>query len=68
MKFDQRTKKQKKKEEKGKELPPQVQLVPYEQFSYKALLAINNSLQKIQSDMDIIKERITFEDAEKKNK
>jgi len=57
--FDQKTKKQRKQEEKASEV--KIQLVPYERFSHEALIAIKTLLQKMQSDLDIIKERVTFE-------
>ena len=46
---------------KDKPKEPEVKYVPYEQFNMRVLIALNDKLDKLAKDMDIIKERITFD-------
>lgn len=47
---------------------PQIQLVPFERYSYEAIRAISNAITSIQKDISVIKERAVFEDQNKKDK
>lgn len=65
-KFNPKTKKQQKTE--AVEPQPQIQLVPFERYAYEGLRAISGALAQLQKDVSVIKERMTFEDQNKKGK
>jgi len=49
------------KDKSKKDEPMKIQYVPYENYITRVLMELHKKFEKMAADMDIIKERITFD-------